>query len=477
MRVSEYFNLDRTQPFLDFVDVRIDTDIPVFLDPTSIREMDSDWGHQFSTPLQSFFQTVLKHIKQGNDQEAQQLLASLNERNEFHLGYSKGVSRGHAFGSISATSIWNALTNSKASKTGLLQDLEDACLLIEGIGADMISDAVCNIIREPLLAYTREICQYYGIPMQQNVASGPIWNIHKEKWENRFVELPITPYGKLVLIPKIMVRYRVSYKYDEYYRHYLLPEMQHDEIQKGSSLVDILRDGTKRVTKKSLIGKYGFTKESVVQQTLKYPHVLEEYRQEKKSSKSIPMEHSDFSEIESTEIPNWEALASDLKKIKVGKEEATTYENQIEKILTALFYPSLCSPQKQFPIHNGRKRIDIRYRNEAKDGFFYWLAQHYPSAMVFIECKNYTDDVSNPEIDQISGRFSPSRGMVGLLICRKITNKPLLKSRCIDTAKDRRGFILALDDDDICALLDEKIESPKSQQFELLQSIFSELIT
>lgn len=123
MRVSEYYKLGKTQPYLDFVDIRLDTDIPVFLDPTSIKALDSTWGNELSSLLQSFFETVLNYIKNGNHTSAQNLLSSLNERNEFHLGYSKGESRGHAFGALSAKSVWGALSKSQASLTGLLQDL------------------------------------------------------------------------------------------------------------------------------------------------------------------------------------------------------------------------------------------------------------------------------------------------------------------------------------------------------------------
>ncbi|HGX9379330.1 TPA: hypothetical protein ACJI7P_004401, partial [Escherichia coli] len=85
MRFSEYFNLNRTQALLDFVDVPLDTDLAVFLDPGAIRSLDSLWGHELTAYLQSFFSVVLKKIKNKDDDGAKKLLASLNERNEFHL--------------------------------------------------------------------------------------------------------------------------------------------------------------------------------------------------------------------------------------------------------------------------------------------------------------------------------------------------------------------------------------------------------
>lgn len=477
MQVSEYYNLGRTQPYLDFVDIRLDTDIPVFLDPTAIKDLDSKWGHELASLLQSFFECVLGCIKAGDDRKAQSLLSSLSERNEFHLGYSKGESRGHAFGTISAESVWGALSKSQASLTGLLQDLEDTCLLIEGIGTDMISDAVSNILRGPLIKYTQEMCIYYGIPMTEGVESGPIWNPLKGKWENSFVSLPITDYGKVVLVPKVLVRYRVCYKYDEYYRHFLLPEMQLEEIHARSSLVEVLRDGSERVTKKSLMEKYGSNKLAVVTETLKRPRVLEEYRSEKKSRVPLPLTHEEISEIEGSDKPDWDELIKELKSISTGKEEAGKYEDVIEKIFSSLLYPSLCYPTKQHNIHEGRKRIDITYTNEARNGFFSWLSFHHPCSLIFVECKNYGKEIGNPEVDQLSGRFSPNRGKVGILTCRQIENRERLVKRCKDTANDSRGFIIPLDDQDVINLMKERQVHPESNEYPLLRSLFNQIIS
>ena len=476
MRFSEYYKLNRTQPYLDFVDIPLHTDVAVFLDPTSIKLLDSVWGNELSSLLQTFFDVVLRLIKEGNNDKAIKLLSSLNESNEFHLGYSTGESRGHGFGKLSAETVWNALTKSKAAKTGLLKDLEDTVLLIPGIGTDMISDAVCNILRGPLIKYTQDMCLFYNIPLTPDTFSGPIWNPIKEKWESELVPLPVTDRGMVILIPKILVRHNIRYQYDNYYRHYLLPEMQNEHLLANSPLVETLKNKNRRVTKKDLMAKYGTDKLSIIRETIKRPKVLEEFRREVMSSTSLPLTHKDFSEVEGTERPNLKALITNLKNLSTGKEKAIEYEDIIEKILSVILYPSLCNPKKQYDLHDRRKRVDITYTNEAKNGFFSWLSQHYPCPLIFIECKNYGKDIANPEIDQLSGRFSPSRGKVGLLICREIKNKKLMYKRCIDTAKDRRGFILVLDDNDIELLVNEYIETNGTQDFPLLRELWNSLI-
>lgn len=476
MRFSEYFNIKRSQAYLDFVDIPLDTDIPVFLDPGAIKSLNSNWGHELTSYLQGFFEEVLKLIKSGENDKAKGLLASLNERNEYHLGYSAEKSRGHGFGAGSAHSVWNALTKSKAVSTGLLKDLEDTALLIEGIGTDMISDAVSNILRGPLIKYTQDVCVNYGIPLTPNVDSGPMWDPVKGKWYSAFVSLPMTSYGKVILVPKIIVRHRLSLQYDEFYNHYLLPEMQDEHLKNNSTLVKLLKDGTPVVTKKSLKEKYGSNKLSVINQTVVRGDVFDDYKKHKERNPSSPLSHETFNELENVdEKIDIYPLIKQMKEIETGTKQASDYEDVIENIFSAIFYPSLFFPTKQHEIHEGRKRIDITYINEAKYGFFYFLSQHYTCPRVYIECKNYTSDVANPELDQLAGRFSRNRGNIGILVCRKIKNKVLFRTRCLDTANDGRGFILALDDDDVEILADEYMKE-SAQNFDSLRKIWNHLI-
>lgn len=473
MRFSQYFKLDLEQPYLDFLDIPLETDIAAFVDPTALKQLDSDFGHAAQSLMQTFFDKVLQHIAEGELSNAINLLSRLSESNAFHLGLSKGKSRGHGIGAQNATKLGLAISQSKASKSGLLQDLEDTCLIIEGIGSDMISDAICNIIRGPLIEYTQEICRAYDIPLTPNISSGPVWN--GDVWTQHYTELPLTSEGKIILVPKAIVRYNISYSSSEYYRHYLLEDMKLEEIRRATTLVHYLKNGEPRVTKEDLKKKYGKDKPSIETQTLKHPAALENYKKDKLKTQSPPLDHEDISEITKTPNIDWNELKKELSEIATGRAEAHKYEAIIEKTLSALFYPCLIYPRREKPIHNGRKRIDIEYTNCAKSGFFFWLSQHYTAPKVFIECKNYDDDLSNPEIDQIAGRFSPSRGKFGIIVYRSCKNQELLKKRCQDTAKDQRGFIITLSDSELIKLIDSR-SSTTPHSFPMLFDKFNELI-
>jgi len=130
----------------------------------------------------------------------------------------------------------------------------------------------------------------------------------------------------------------------------------------------------------------------------------------------------------------------------------------------------------QHEIHGGRKRIDITYTNLAVEGFFKWVAQHYPAPHIFVECKNYGKEVGNPELDQLSGRFSPSRGRVGLLVCRSFSNKKHFLKSCHDTARDDRGFVIALDDSDLKELVTARQRDDRRLSFAYLKARFDQLI-
>lgn len=167
-----------------------------------------------------------------------------------------------------------------------------------------------------------------------------------------------------------------------------------------------------------------------------------------------------------------------VQEVPHGLEHATEYHHAVEALLTALFYPALDQPRREFPIHSGRKRIDITYTNVASEGFFDWVnrVQLAPAPSVYVECKNYGRELKNPEIDQLAGRFSPLRGRLGLLVHRGFGDKELLVQRCRDTSLDGRGFMIVLDDEDLASLVEERKKDPYSVAFDTLRRRFEELV-
>lgn len=451
-RVSKEFGLKKTQAELDFVDIELDTDTPLFIDPFAIRLRPDPWSQICTGTLVAFFQHIVDNIRSENEAEARKLLSYLREPNETRLGFSKHRPQGAGIGNMQAEQVYEALKGSSAVKTGFLSSLEECELMVEGISRDKLSDLATNVVRSHLIEYTQGQCRLHGIPMR-SAAVPPCFNPGSMEWVAQYADLPVYAGGILVLVPKAIVRYDPAYEHQRFYRHFVLEYLQVEHINAGSSLVRFFKDGTPWVAKKDLMESYPCSKEFLYEFSKQHPEVLAEYREKLKSAETDG-KAKDIDQFESEpEIAG--ALATILRAIPGGNPDAYTYHNAMIGILELIFFPSLLSPRKEQEIHDGRKRIDIVMENGAREGIFQRLrdVRRLPCSYVAIECKNYTREVENPELDQLAGRFSPLRGKLGILCCRRFDDKSRFVKRCKDTLTDDRGLILPLDDERVLELL------------------------
>lgn len=465
VKVSEYYGINRKQGSLDFIDVDTVNDVRAYVDPSAIRYLQDDWGMECMRMLTTFFDTVLDSVRMGDKRRTSELLSRLSEPNETHLGISRGKSAGRGFGKQMGEDFAEKLAASEAAKSGLIEDLEDTAFFIGGVDKDIVSDVTTNIIRGPLIAYTQQMASMFGIDLVEGVDSGPVWNPDSLEWEHDFVSLPVPDGNKLLLVPKAIVRRDMHMSRGEYYRHHLSPVLQ-SEVAGGAArrLLDTVREGKKQAgsypTKKEIQRMFGSTKPDITRETLKRPTIYQNYRELKKKIRPTPLSHNDMADLAEASVPDFEALLKAVVETPTGFDNATAYHKAVEALFTALFYPSLIMPEMEEELHEGRKRVDLSYTNNATDGFFKFLVRHkVPAKYIYVECKNYGSDVKNPELDQLSSRFSPLRGKFGILACRRFQDKDLFLRRCRDTALDRRGFIVPLDDEDLKTLVEDAIHA------------------
>ena len=495
MRVSQYFSLARSQPTLDFVDIDIENDTPVYIDPSAIKNLPDEWSSQSFEMLSTFFDSVLDAIKLNDQVRIRQLLIRLQEPNETHFGLSKGKSRGRGLGPYLVQKICDNLTVSRAAETGILEDLEDTALFIDGIGKDIISDVTTNVIRGMLVAYTQSMATMYGIPLEEGIHSGLAWDPIRREWDDGFTRMPVAGGKPLLLVPKILVRYDLHLTKAEYFRNHLAPALQDEELDKpGSKLIRSAKDGRKYVKKSDIEAVYDGNKEEIARLSFERAELFHSYKEEKQSKPSPPLTHDQLSSATRSPRVDFDSLLRSVVELAPGADEATNYHRSVESLLTALFYPALTQPVIEHELDQDRKRVDITYTNTADRGFFNWLTrQRHPSSYIFVECKNYQSDLGNAELDQICGRFSPLRGKVGLLVCRSFVDKARFIQRCRDAVLHRHEFVLVLDDDDLRHLVDEVKESlatydssyfgmistdkPDVSEFRVLHSRFRELVS
>jgi hypothetical protein len=450
MRISERYTLNKSQAELDFIDIDTSRDIPLFLDPFFLSIRQDHWSIETTRTIKSFFQRVIDLLSQGDTNAAKELFQHLHEPNATCLGMSRGTPRGRGVGSGDTDDIFESIANSRAAQSGLIQDLEDNLLFVDGFGKDKLSDMTTNIIRKHLIEYTQNQCLLHGIPLQNNVPSGFYWNRQTMAWEQHYANMLVINNRIILFVPKGVVSFCNDYTPSKYYNHFVLNFMQNEHLRMNSALVQKKKDGTRFVTKKDLKARNAFSKDFLADFSQRNPTVLNSF---KTLTKTNSLTNIEIADINIRDLITH--LIAELQSIPAGNADATRYHRLITGILELIFYPHLIYPTLEREIHNGRKRIDITFDNAASDGLFLRFSQNMglPCQHIMVECKNYSSDPINPELDQLSGRFSPNRGRVGLLLCRTIDDMNLFINRCQDTYRDDRGLIIPLTDSDIINML------------------------
>ncbi len=461
-RISQIFELRKTQHELDFVDINPNRDIPVYLNPFVFASRSDPFSIDASRVIVSFFQHNLTLIKGGNVDAARANFQHLNEPNETCLGQSRHQPRGRGVGNDNADDLFDSIVNSEAVKTGLVEHLEDTAIFIPGIRRDKVSDMTTNIIRLNLIHYTQRQCALWGIPLAAGVPSGFFWDSNRMSWQQEHTDMLVIRRKKILLVPKGVVSYVKEFDASKFHRHHALVFLQEDHLRRNTNLVQVRhrRDGSSGppfVTKKDLIRQeLPDEKELLANFATKHPAIFADFRKSA-AAKVESLPNAEFEEIDVRALSDH--LISRLRAVQEGNQEAGTYHSLMTGILEFIFYPNLINPVKEREIDDGRKRIDISFDNGAPtEGFFYRLQHAFgiPCPYIFFECKNYSEDVANPELDQMTGRFSPNRGRFGVIVCRSIEDEALFLQRCADSYKAQRGLVVPFTDADIIEILEQK---------------------
>lgn len=81
MRISQIFDLKKTQAELDFIDIDINQDTPLFIDPFFLSLRTDRWSIDANRTIKDFFQKVIELIRQNHIREAKLLFRHLHEPN------------------------------------------------------------------------------------------------------------------------------------------------------------------------------------------------------------------------------------------------------------------------------------------------------------------------------------------------------------------------------------------------------------
>lgn len=274
---KDFFGIKAREENLDFVNIPLNTDLPMYIDPYAISIKSGEWYEECNNLIVDFFEKVMTAIRNDDLITAYKLLNRLNEPNETHLGVSSGKPDGCGIGKEQAKILLNKLKNSRAAQTGYLKDLSDCELMIEGIGADKISDITTNIIRGKLIEYTERQCLEHNIPYQE-IVSNYFWGVEEGAWTKRKARLPFYNGKPILLVPKnIVVKTTIS-NYEKFYDIVMLPYYEELHISMNSRLVKVLKNGKIKVNRTELRKIYKCSKAVVNDFIEERPEQLTKYK-------------------------------------------------------------------------------------------------------------------------------------------------------------------------------------------------------
>lgn len=222
---------------IDFVDINLDTDTELYIDPTLIDGLPTSWCSKTKRILSDFFEQVFDCCKTKNYSKLHELVAFGKEPNETKLGLSIEQSQGKGSKPESLYEIFGSVANQCLIEKGIIEKPSELCVFVNNFAEDRMSDLVTNIIRGQLYNFTVQQCEKHSIPVSVlKCTMGQYWDVSSKQWRP-LVGNPLVIDGrKILLVPKIIVRKKFIISVSQYIQKHVLTYRQSYHLEKRTGL-------------------------------------------------------------------------------------------------------------------------------------------------------------------------------------------------------------------------------------------------
>jgi hypothetical protein len=227
--LTEAFDLPNTVPF---VDVDVNNDNVIFLDPSAIRNSTGTYAVRAQARLVQFFDELIRRRQSPNFADRRDGLSvfqRMREPGETRLGYSAAGTDGKGFGPGLGKLLWDALGQPICQEHALSR-IEHLPLFLPGIDRDLISDMVTRIVMDILVDYTQDMMRQYPVLAAETVTRKVmVWDDQTMDWSSVEYDLPFIGGKQLVLIPREWVTPRLLMHPNPYYNRYTTSALQEEQ--------------------------------------------------------------------------------------------------------------------------------------------------------------------------------------------------------------------------------------------------------
>lgn len=247
----------------DFVDVQLDSDNRIFIDPVVLRNATDEWSTNANKCVCSFFDSLYEALKNN---KSDNLFDHAHEQNATKFGYGNGRNgKGKT-----ANGLEDTLSKLKMLMHNIptISKGEDIPVLVEGFAEDCMSDLLTNILHEQLNEFTAYQMRRRGIPADSTKTFWT-WNMEKNVWQQVTKECWLYNGREVLMVPKWIVRRNFLFKAHQYLYGVIIERMQSENGWEDMKKTDVLNN----IPKHNVHWEY----ETVIQYTKQHPDALEEY--------------------------------------------------------------------------------------------------------------------------------------------------------------------------------------------------------
>lgn len=216
---------------IDFADVHVDGDNPLYIDPERIMLSDHPFAAAAYEAISDFFDVLCQASAERNDARLYRLLSFGHEPNETHLGLSSFRSCGRGTTPEIMMPIVHDMIRSGLFDAGLVTQLSDLHLWTPNFHYDRLSDLTTNIIRSVLVEYTYSQYHMWALPLPtKDYHSAPTWDVQSHSWIMEDFPHFLSGRYPTLLVPKSFVGRRMLSSPGELLHKYALRYRQQEHL-------------------------------------------------------------------------------------------------------------------------------------------------------------------------------------------------------------------------------------------------------
>lgn len=288
---SENFGINKDQNDLNFVNINLESDNKLFVDPRLIDI--NPLFKNYSNSISLFWCSLLETRKSKSFKKSEYLLKGLKEPKETMLGYGNGRN-GKSIAEILRNKLIYSINSNENFFNGLTKSLSDLEFFIKDISSDRLSDMTTKIVYEDLILFTQEQCVRYNITMFYSLQE--YFDFNNFKWINKRVLLPHYQGKPIVLIPKQIVNSesKSNRNLSIFYRYAIKMFVLFDE-DINKEIEGTGKDG--KILAKDIKERFPLTKDLIMKWNIKYPTLLVDFQSNYFSSYINCLSDSEIVEI------------------------------------------------------------------------------------------------------------------------------------------------------------------------------------